>query len=191
MIIYFLLLMINLNLWHQRIERITYSKSFFTKKLYDYRCFHGRVISSKSSDLGSCHVKNNVYILFGAFLEELWENRPDRWNLSRTESLPIKMDSGSGSRVTKNINQKRLNVRNETTKESSCELNTENTPVNFSRSRDSRYRYGVAIILNEEVARAVTGFAPMAEKKLMLQLMTTYGKLKIIQMHALAEIKTK
>lgn len=49
---------------------------------------------------------------------------------------------------------------------------------------DSQHLYGVAINVSEKVAKTVTGFIPISERIILLQMMTTHGRLNIIQIYA-------
>lgn len=66
----------------------------------------------------------------------------------------------------------------------SGELSTENGRVYYSGNDDTQHRYGVAVILDRNVVKSVTGFIPMSERVMLLQLMTTHGKLNLIQIYA-------
>lgn len=66
---------------------------------------------------------------------------------------------------------------------SSGELNTDNGRVFYSGSNDTKYRYGFAIILSKKLLRLVTSFAAMTKRNVTLQLVTTHGKLELIQIH--------
>lgn len=82
----------------------------------------------------------------------------------------------------------RLNVNimglSETRWPNTGELNIKNTKIYYSGNDSSQHWNGVAIAMEENLSRCVTGFVPISDRVIMIRMERTGGNMNIIQTYA-------